>query len=125
MRSLLVLSCMLLSSAALSADWSCQNSDVEVRCEKNVCEASESFTPISIHTSGSGLTEVCAYSGCWRGNAKYSTTEHYTVISAKGLQWDGTTENPADILIVIDQKDSIGFLKGGGFAMPIQCSKTN
>jgi hypothetical protein len=69
----MVLAALLSSSKSeVPADtWSCKN-DVEVWCTVDGCAAKpvEETTPMSVFASRSGAFSVCAYTGCWEGQAQ-------------------------------------------------------
>ena len=106
-----------------SSPWNCRNKDLEITCSSNKCEASDSFTPVSININKNGALSICAYSGCWEGKGKVMTSGKHILVSGRKLKWSGTTPNNADFIVALDASDKVGFIKGEGFAMPINCSQ--
>ena len=120
-RFSLALVLLTASLPSFSKDWNCRNKDLQVQCDPTGCEATKDFTPVSVSVSQKGRIEICAYSGCWEGSGKVTRTRHHTLVSTTTLRWKGVSANPADFIIAIDARDRVGFIKGGGFAMPLQC----
>lgn len=113
--------CLPLSTFA--ANWQCRNDDLEIRCDDARCSAqSEGFTPVSLEIDTErGTLELCAYSGCWSGEARIARDGPFWLASGRGLPWNGPQGDAADVAFALDSRDRIGTLKGAGFAMPLTC----
>ena len=105
--------------------WDCAN-EIEVWCSVDSCDAksAEETTPMSITARRDGEFSVCAYTGCWEGKA--TVTDH-----AGRLMWVGDgaafSTRPdgfvADVTLLIIEKDGVGFVRAGGIASPLLCSR--
>lgn len=93
---------------------------IEVQCDSNKCETSESFTPMSIAFDKKNL-EVCAYSGCWKGAYTKKIDGKISLLVARKMKWNGVSPNPADAVLTLYGKDNLGQLKVGNFFVPIRC----
>ncbi|HKY95054.1 MAG TPA: hypothetical protein VJL84_07085, partial [Kiloniellales bacterium] len=79
------------ASAAEAAGWSCRNEDLEIRCDWDGCQSVEDFTPMEVHVAGDGTMEICAYSGCWRGQANQRVqSNRWILLAAERMQWMGS-----------------------------------
>ena len=105
-------------------DWRCRN-DLEVSCGEAGCsaEAGDAFTPMDIHIGGTGEISVCAYSGCWEGDAKTIEDGRFLMLIGHGLE-HSTSEDPQDLVLTIDRQDGVGMLKVSSFALPILCKRS-
>ena len=101
--------------------WHCRNTEFEAQCEGRKCTATTDFTPLSVRVSSRGAMDVCAYSGCWSGPGKVMKQHGQLVVSAPGLRWAAQPESRERFLVVIDESDGVGLIKGAGFAMPLSC----
>ena len=106
--------------------WDCAN-DVEVWCTVDGCAAQPEgeMTPMSITASRDGAFSVCAYTGCWEGKADL-------INQAGRLLWSGDkapfSTKPeggfeADITLLIIEKEGVGFVRAGGIASPLLCTR--
>jgi len=114
---------LALSAAAESAlAWNCRNEDLEVTCGDDGCRSSESFTPMDVHVSDEGLMEICAYTGCWRGQANQRVSSNrWILLAAERLQWMGSGGGTASFGLLLDRETGIAVLNGEGFAQPLLC----
>lgn len=124
MRTFL-LSLLFLSSGSFAQSWHCKNSDFEIYCGAKGCEVnSDGFTPMSIQLQQNGQVGICAYSGCWEGQAKVLVSQSHWLFSAHDLQWQGLNQDTASFMLAVDQNTQTGFIQGEGFAMPMQCEES-
>jgi len=104
--------------------WHCRN-DLEVRCAEGTCESvpAGEFTPMDVRVDDSRAMSVCAYSGCWEGNAEILRDERFLVWIGHDLRFSTSPdpESQADILVAIDLADGVASLKAGEFAHPLLC----
>lgn len=102
--------------------FSCRNEHVEVTCTWDGCKASESFTPMEVHVSSEGLMEICAYSGCWRGQANQRVSSNrWLLLAAERMQWLGSGGGEGAFALTLDRETGIATLNGEGFAQPMLC----
>ena len=103
--------------------WQCAN-DVEVWCEADGCAArpSDETTPLAVSASSARRLSVCAYSGCWEGEAAFAMIEGRRLWTAKALPFTGGLgQSDATLLI---EADGVGFVRAGGLATPVRCERT-
>jgi hypothetical protein len=124
---------MLLLAALVSSSksevppdiWDCAN-DVEVWCSVDGCAAQPEgeSTPMSISARRSGEFSVCAYTGCWEGKTEVADVAGRLVWAADSAAF---STNPdgffADITLLIIEKDGAGFVRAGGIASPLLCTR--
>lgn len=123
---LLVIFASQLANAATPPHWHCQNKDLEITCTADKCSQSEAFTPLQVTVQQQGQQarlQVCAYSGCWSGQAQRLVAGSHLFFSARHLAWQGVGQSPADFALVLDRRDHIALLKGAGFALPLTCTR--
>jgi len=118
--------CLLLAlagaPAAEAAGWSCRNEDLEITCGAEGCRASDSFTPMEVHVSGEGLMEICAYSGCWRGQANQRVqSNRWILLAAERMEWMGSGRGEGAFGLLLDRETGVAVLNGEGFAQPMLC----
>ncbi len=124
LRRVALAAAVLLAAAAPAAAWDCRNGDLEIACDAQGCNASESFTPMSISLGEKGEMTVCAYSGCWQGRANQIVqSDDYLILAASALRWNGQSGNDAAIAVLLDKHTGIAILNGAGFAHPLTCSR--
>lgn len=114
-----------LSSTAPTARWQCRN-DLEISCDTEHCETSDSFTPMSVTVDDAGSMSVCAYTGCWEGTGTVVQSERFVVLTGHDLPFStapDAAESQADIVIAIDKQDHVAILKAGSFAQPLLCEQ--
>lgn len=114
------------ADAATASHWQCQNKDLEITCNADKCSQSEAFTPLQLTVQQQGQQarlQICAYSGCWSGQAQGFIAGGHLFFSARQLAWQGVGQNPADFALVLDRRDHIALLKGAGFALPLTCTR--
>jgi hypothetical protein len=105
--------------------WRCRN-QVEVWCAADGCAAAnpDDFTPMDISADASGALSVCAYTGCWSGKAKVARAEGRWLWAGDGFAFstsqDGET---ADVTLMIVARDGVGFVRAGGLATPVLCTR--
>jgi len=77
---------------------------------------------MSVSVNARGVVEACAYSGCWTGRAaRIDKTGKYLYATGR-FKWSGSTGSRANLAVVIDTKERIGFFMGEGFAHPMTCT---
>lgn len=122
---------MVMAALALRASkaevppeaWSCVN-QIEVWCSADGCASTsaEESTPLAISASSDGRLSVCAYSGCWAGGATYAVIAGRRLWAAKALAF--TTGLGASDATLLIETDGVGFVRAGGLATPVLCSRT-
>ncbi len=120
--SLAASAAVIATSDSESRSWACKNT-LEVSCFENDCQASPVFTPMSVDFKLSGDVSVCAYSGCWQGQAEVIDSGQFLVFIGTNLPFS-TNSDPAaaeNIVIALDQTDNVATLKAGAFAQPLLC----
>lgn len=105
---------------AQAQSWSCRN-DLEITCNSNNCTQNDTFTPMSISFNDSGTMNVCVYSGCWEGSGVVLKDNNFTIITGHDLLSSTNPGLKKDIILSIDQRDQIGFVKVNPFAHPLIC----
>jgi len=126
MPNLLFVALLSLLSSAIPVDqWTCSN-DVEIWCGEGACKARPEgeTTPMAVTASVDGAFSVCAYSGCWEGEAKVTDAGDTRIWSAKAVPF---STNPAgdfktDVTLLIIPADGVGFVRAGGIATPLICA---
>jgi hypothetical protein len=109
-------------AAGQASAWSCRNEDVEVTCGWDGCKASESFTPMEVHVSSEGMMEICAYSGCWRGQANQRVSSNrWILLAAERMHWMGSGQSEGAFALALDRETGVAVLNGEGFAQPMLC----
>ena len=104
--------------------WTCTN-QVEVWCTVDSCAAknTDETTPLAVSATGDGRFSVCAYTGCWEGEAETAVVAGRRVWAAADVpfssQPDGGFE--ADVSILIIEGEGVGFVRVGGIATPLLC----
>ncbi|WP_411817394.1 hypothetical protein [Hyphococcus sp. DH-69] len=125
---LTILAAILLSSSKSEVPpdrWSCQN-EIEVWCAVDGCAAKsqDETTPMSISAGRDGAFSVCAYTGCWEGQANVHDLNGRLLWAADGAEF---STNPggfnADVSLLIIEKDGVGFVRVGGIASPLLCTR--
>lgn len=106
-------------------NWHCHNT-LEVRCARTGCTVlgEDDFTPMSVNASSSGELSVCAYSGCWQGQARAWSRSPWLFWTAHQLPWQGMPAQPEaaeDVVLVIDQDEGIALIRAGPFAQALIC----
>lgn len=107
--------------------WSCRN-QVEVWCAADGCAATspEEFTPLDISADADGALSVCAYTGCWSGKARVARAGGRWLWAGDGLPFSPSIGGAAaDVTLVILARDGVGFVRAGGLATPLICSRVN
>lgn len=105
--------------------WNCRN-QIEVWCAADGCAATppDEFTPMDIWASVDGDVSVCAYSGCWEGRAALSADGGRLVWSGDALPFRSAVEGAAgDVTLLILAADGVGFVRAGGIATPVLCTR--
>jgi len=112
------------SSFAFAERYSCGNGAMEVQCDADKCESSESHTPMAggVDTSTRKIS-ICAYSACWSGKAEILLNdEDFVVAYGKDLRPNNATAGRATIVFVIDPENLGATFNGFGFQNPMSCS---
>lgn len=105
--------------------WNCRN-QVEVWCAADGCAATppEETTPMDIWASADGSVSVCAYTGCWEGEAAYTSDAGRFLWRADGIPFVSPIEGAkGDITLLILAADGVGFVRAGGIATPVLCRR--
>ncbi len=110
-------------SVILAGDWSCRNHDVEISCNKEKCEVSDSFTPLDTYFDDKGNMSIGMYTGVWEGKGKVIKEKDYMVVIGNDLVFSTSTDRKEDILIAFDTEDKVAVIKGVGYAMPMTCEE--
>ncbi len=104
--------------------WSCSN-DIEVWCTVDSCAAksADETTPMAIAARRTGEISVCAYTGCWEGEAEVTDNQGRISWAANGLAFSSNPQGgfTADVSLFIIEKDGVGFVRVGGIASPVLC----
>lgn len=115
------------SAVTESGGWACRN-HLEVYCRDGACEVADldQFTPMSIHLEDAGALSVCAYTGCWEGQAEVVDGDPFLVALGNNLPFSTASddaESDRDVALVIDRSDGVATLKVGVFAQPLLCTR--
>lgn len=105
--------------------WSCRN-QVEVWCAADGCAAAnpDEFTPMDVAADANGDLSVCAYTGCWTGKAKVARAEGRWLWAGDDFAFSSSQDREtADITLLIVAREGVGFVKAGGLATPLLCSR--
>ncbi len=106
--------------------WRCRN-QIEVWCSADGCAAAadpDAFTPMDIWARTSGAVSVCAYTGCWEGDGKVVRSHGRILWTASNVQFVSGNGGPAgaELTLLINESDGVGFVRVSGFANPLLCS---
>ncbi len=105
--------------------WRCRN-QVEVWCTADGCAAAnpEEVTPMDISAKANGDLSVCAYTGCWTGKAKVARAEGRWLWAGDAFAFSTAQDGAsADVTLVIIARDGVGFVRAGGLATPVLCTR--
>ena len=109
---------------AVPHGWACSN-DIEVWCSQEGCAAKprEEVTPMAITASPAGHLSICAYTGCWEGEAARAQLKGRLIWAADHLVWSSSQggELTANGSLVIIEEKGVGFVEVGGIATPLLC----
>ena len=104
--------------------WHCEN-QIEIWCTVDSCaaKAEQEMTPMSISARRDGPFSVCAYTGCWEGEAEVVDAGGRLLWAADGVAFTSQPEGgfEADISLLIIEKEGVGFVRVGGLATPLLC----
>jgi len=106
--------------------WTCSNLDLEITCDGMGCQASETFTPMSVSLSAEDIS-VCAYSGCWQGapSSVQWASKRFQTFTAESVPFSTAPNSMADIAITIDRQSGVAtLLVSDAFAHPMRCQKS-
>ena len=121
-----VLFALMGSRAEVPRDiWECSN-QVEVWCAADGCAATapDEATPMDIYATRDGALSICAYSGCWEGEATLTEADGRLLWTSSNLEWlSGTGGFDSEATLLIVSADGVGFVRAGGFATPLLCSR--
>ena len=109
-----------LIAPAQAQSWSCRN-DLEIRCNSDECTKSDGFTPMNISFEDSGSMQICAYTGCWEGFGTVLKSKNFAVVTGDDLPFSTNPTDKQDIVVAVDTKDNVGFVKVISFAHPFIC----
>ena len=125
-----ILSALMLMSSRTSLPpdvWSCRN-QIEVWCTVDGCaaKAEDETTPLDIWARrDTGQFAICAYTGCWEGQADVVETNGRLLWAADDVAFlSGQGGFSADVSLLIVKKDGVGFVRVGGFATPLLCLRS-
>lgn len=107
-----------------SAQWTCRNVATEISCQGGECSLAleGEFTPMELTLDSDGAMSLCAYSGCWAGEAqKIATAGNYFTAIGLNLPWSGTTGGPADLSATINMKTMVATVLTDNYAHPMTC----
>lgn len=105
--------------------WQCRN-QVEVWCAADGCAATkpDEFTPMDISATAAGDLSICAYSGCWTGKAKVARADGRWLWAGDRFEFSTSSDgDPTDVTLVIIAREGVGFVRAGGFATPVLCTR--
>lgn len=126
MIEMLVFALLGASRDGLPPDaWRCRN-QVEVWCTADGCAATnpEEFTPMDISANANGAVSVCAYSGCWSGKAMIVRAKGRWLWAGDGFAFSTSQDGEkTDVTLVIHARDGVGFVRAGGLATPVLCTR--
>lgn len=126
MLDLLVAALLGASREGLPPDaWRCRN-QVEVWCAADGCAATrpDEFTPMDISAKADGDLSICAYSGCWTGRAKVARAGGRWLWAGDGFAFSSSPDGEkADVTLMIVAREGVGFVRAGGLATPVLCSR--
>lgn len=101
--------------------YQCRNT-VEVQCDANGCNASDALTPMDVNFDDSGNLSICAYSGCWKGQADVIVTDNFLILSSQNLEFS-TSNDSQNATLSLELSDGIATIKIATFALPLMCEK--
>lgn len=117
---------LVLAASAQAEEWSCRNNNAEISCNGTACEVTlpDGFTPMELTMGSGGTVSLCAYSGCWSGQAA-GTLRVGSYLTLVGLQlgWSGVSGSPGDVVATIDTRANVATVLANGFAHPMTCTK--
>lgn len=116
---------MAMSAAARAEEWVCSNKSAEISCDALACDVTmpDGFTPMELTVNSGGAVSLCAYSGCWSGQAAgMLRVGHYLTAIGLRLDWSGLSGSPGDLVASIDTKANIATVLSGSFAHPMTCT---
>lgn len=127
MKKIIVIVLLLFPMVSFASSWSCTN-DIEVMCGASGCGASDGddFTPIDVMVRVDGEMRVCAYTGCWEGKGEISKNGAFITFYGQGFRFSTSPDRDdfvEDLMVVVDERDNIGFLKNSIFTQPLICTK--
>ena len=113
----------LFPFSAIGKGWQCRNNELEIECVNGKCKSSENFTPMNMQLSRSKIITICAYSGCWQGNAKILKVNNFITIIAHNMkpQNPSSASDSRSISMVIDVEDEVAIMKFSSFAQAMSC----
>lgn len=119
----LIMTLVLATPIATGQGWECRNEAVEITCDAETCAVSETHTPMHVHIDA-GRMSVCAYTGCWKGEASVvATAGQFMWITGEALPYSAVPDSTANMALQLDRETQIATLiVSGGFAHPMQCS---
>lgn len=113
------------SQGVVGADvvWACRNADIEISCSAEGCAASDAFTPMDARFGPGPRISVCAYTGCWEGEAALMQVGETTAYLAADLPFSTSPDFTAAVSALVDASDAIAMVKVAGFAHPMSCAR--
>ena len=104
--------------------WICAN-QIEVWCTVDSCaaKAEDEMTPMAISARRDGWFSVCAYTGCWEGEATPVEALGRLLWAADDVAFSSSDSFTADISLLIVAKEGVGFVRVGGIATPLLCAR--
>jgi len=106
--------------------WECAN-QIEVWCAVDGCDAKPlaETTPMSINALETGGLTVCAYTGCWESDAAPINHQGRLIWAALDAPFSSQPGGgfTANLTLLIDTRDGVGFVRAGGLATPVLCAR--
>jgi hypothetical protein len=105
--------------------WRCRN-QVEVWCAADGCAATDpdEFTPMDISADAGGALSICAYTGCWTGDANVARANGRWLWAGDAFSFSSSPEGEkSDVTLMIVARDGVGFVRAGGLATPVLCTR--
>ena len=126
MNASIMTAVFLVSTPPPAESWVCKN-DVEVWCAVDSCaaKAPDETTPMEVAMGAAGQFAVCAYTGCWEGAGSVMRDNGRLLITADETPFSSSPQGQftADISLLLIEKDGVGFVRVGGIASPLLCTR--
>lgn len=104
----------LVPLPAAATDFTCRNTDAEIRCADGACAIeAQAFTPMELRRENRTLS-ICAYSGCWKGPVTMRRSR--SEITFLQAQANGT------LSVVFDPQERVAMVRWGGFSNVMRCT---
>lgn len=120
------LASLVLAAPAAAPVWDCRN-QLEVWCAADGCAATppNEFTPMAIRADARKGATVCAYTGCWETKRRARANHGRLLWTAEAVPFSTASNGAmtADVTLLIVEKDGVGFVRVGGLATPLLCTR--